>query len=106
VPWKAGAAPPRPSWDECEPEATGAERSKLDREAPELERRLVAILAAGVEGYSRLMHVSEEATMATLPDPIWRTHINELIFGDVPLVLFLRQCTTRTARTRSSSRSF
>jgi adenylate cyclase len=35
-------------------------------EAPELERRLVAILAADVEGYSRLMHADEEATMATL----------------------------------------
>jgi len=35
-------------------------------EAPPLERRLVAILAADVEGYSRLMHGDEEATMATL----------------------------------------
>jgi adenylate cyclase len=35
-------------------------------EAPPLERRLVAILAADVEGYSRLMHSDEEATMATL----------------------------------------
>ena len=35
-------------------------------EAPELERRLVAILAADVEGYSRLMHADEEATIATL----------------------------------------
>ena len=35
-------------------------------EAPELERRLVAILAADVEGYSRLMHTDEEATMSTL----------------------------------------
>jgi adenylate cyclase len=35
-------------------------------EAPELERRLVAILAADVEGYSRLMHADEEVTMATL----------------------------------------
>lgn len=35
-------------------------------EAPELERRLVAILAADVEGYSRLMHDDEEATMSTL----------------------------------------
>jgi adenylate cyclase len=37
-----------------------------DMESPELERRLVAILAADVEGYSRLMHADEEATMATL----------------------------------------
>ena len=35
-------------------------------EAPPLERRLVAILAAGVQDYSRLMHGDEEATMATL----------------------------------------
>jgi len=35
-------------------------------EAPPLERRLAAILAADVEGYSRLMHHDEEATMATL----------------------------------------
>lgn len=35
-------------------------------EAPELERRLVAILAADVEGYSRLMHTDEEATMSSL----------------------------------------
>jgi adenylate cyclase len=35
-------------------------------EAPPVERRLVAILAADVEGYSRLMRGDEEATMATL----------------------------------------
>ena len=35
-------------------------------EAPPLERRLAAILAADVEGYSRLMHGDEETTMATL----------------------------------------
>jgi adenylate cyclase len=35
-------------------------------EAPPVERRLVAILAADVEGYSRLMHGDEEATMAML----------------------------------------
>jgi hypothetical protein len=35
-------------------------------EAPPVERRLVAILAADVEGYSRLMHGDEDATMATL----------------------------------------
>ncbi len=31
-----------------------------------MERRLVAILAADVVGYSRLMRVDEEATLATL----------------------------------------
>ncbi len=35
-------------------------------EAPPLERKLVAILAADVEGYSRLMHDDEEGTLATL----------------------------------------
>ena len=35
-------------------------------EAPSLDRRLVAILAADVEGYSRLMALNEEATLATL----------------------------------------
>ena len=35
-------------------------------EAPELERRLAAILAADVEEYSRLMHRDEETTMSTL----------------------------------------
>jgi class 3 adenylate cyclase len=35
-------------------------------EAPPLERKLVAILAADVEGYSRLMHDDEEATLVTL----------------------------------------
>lgn len=35
-------------------------------EAPPLERKLVAILAADVEGYSRLMHDDEEAALATL----------------------------------------
>ena len=35
-------------------------------EAPPLERKLVAILAADVEGYSRLMHADEEATLRTL----------------------------------------
>jgi adenylate cyclase len=46
-------------------------------EAPPLERRLVAILAADVEGYSRLMHGDEEATMATLSAR--RTVVDELI---------------------------
>ena len=38
----------------------------LGLEAPPLERRLAAILAADIEGYSRLMHGDEEATLATL----------------------------------------
>ena len=35
-------------------------------EAPPLERKLAAILAADVEGYSRLMNANEEETLATL----------------------------------------
>ena len=35
-------------------------------EAPSLERKLVAILAADVAGYSRLMESDEEGTLATL----------------------------------------
>jgi class 3 adenylate cyclase len=46
-------------------------------EAPPLERRLAAILAADVEGYSRLMHGDEEATMAALSAR--RTLVDELI---------------------------
>jgi len=46
-------------------------------EAPLLERRLAAILAADVEGYSRLMHGDEEATMATLSAR--RAVVDELI---------------------------
>ena len=37
-----------------------------DMEAPPLERKLIAILAADVEGYSRLMGLDEEGTLATL----------------------------------------
>lgn len=46
-------------------------------EAPPLERRLAAILAADVEGYSRLMHGDEDATMATLSAR--RAVVDELI---------------------------
>ena len=46
-------------------------------EAPPLERKLVAILAADVEGYSRLMSVDEEVTLATLS--AHRTIIDALI---------------------------
>ena len=35
-------------------------------EAPPLERKLVAILAADIQGYSRLMSIAEEDTLATL----------------------------------------
>ena len=61
----------------AEPIASAPERLKLDMEAPELERRLAAILAADVEGYSRLMHGDEEATMATLSAR--RAIVDELI---------------------------
>lgn len=46
-------------------------------EAPELERRLAAIFAADVEGYSRLMHRDEEATMAALS--VRRATVDRLI---------------------------
>jgi class 3 adenylate cyclase len=37
-----------------------------DMEAPNLERKLIAILAADIEGYSRLMGIDEAATLTTL----------------------------------------
>lgn len=46
-------------------------------EAPELERRLAAIVAADVQGYSRLMHEDEEATVAALSAN--RAVVDELI---------------------------
>jgi class 3 adenylate cyclase len=46
-------------------------------EAPPLERKLTAILSADVEGYSRLMHQDEEATLATLSSH--RAIIDDLI---------------------------
>jgi class 3 adenylate cyclase len=46
---------------------TGNTRNRLIRmEAPTLDRRLVAILAADLESYSRLMALDEEAALATL----------------------------------------
>lgn len=46
-------------------------------EAPPLERKLAAILAADIEGYSRLMHLDEEQTLATLTSH--RTIVDGLI---------------------------
>ena len=46
-------------------------------EAPPLERKLVAILAADVEGYSRLMGFDEEGTLRTLSE--FRSVTDELI---------------------------
>jgi adenylate cyclase len=48
-------------------------------EAPEVERRLAAIMAADVEGYSRLMHRDEEMTMALLSAR--RAVLDELVVG-------------------------
>jgi class 3 adenylate cyclase len=48
-------------------------------EAPPLERKLVAILAADVAGYSRMMHQDEDATLATLTTH--RTIIDDLIIA-------------------------
>ncbi len=44
-----------------------------------VERRLAAILAADVAGYSRMMHADEEATLATLT--AHRAIVDELIVG-------------------------
>jgi class 3 adenylate cyclase len=46
-------------------------------EAPPVERKLVAILAADVEGYSRLMHEDESRTLSTLSSH--RAAIDELV---------------------------
>lgn len=46
-------------------------------EAPPLERKLVAILAADIEGYSRLMHENEELALAILTSH--RRIVDELI---------------------------
>jgi adenylate cyclase len=46
-------------------------------EAPPLERKLAAILAADVEGYSRLMGIDEEGTLKTLSE--FRAVTDELI---------------------------
>lgn len=48
-------------------------------EAPPVERRLAAILAADVDGYSRLMHADEEGTLETLT--AHRAIVDELIVG-------------------------
>ena len=58
--------------------AFGFSKGKGFRDAVlQLDRRLAAILAADVEGYSRLMHGDEEATMATLSAR--RALVDELI---------------------------
>src|SRR5690348_8877838 len=59
----------------CHRPGLGAVR--LCMEAPSLERKLVAILAADVEGYSRMMEIDEEGTLATLS--AHRTITDELI---------------------------
>ena len=50
-----------------------------DLEAPRLERKLIAILAADVEGYSRHMERDEVATLATLSSH--RLIVDDLIAG-------------------------
>jgi class 3 adenylate cyclase len=54
-------------------------QARVSMETPDLERRLAAIVAADVEGYSRLMHHDEEATMALLSAR--RATIDNLILG-------------------------
>jgi adenylate cyclase len=70
---------PRSFRHEVSPASQAKAIEIFDMEAPELERRLVAILAADVEGYSRLMHADEEATMAILSAR--RLVIDNLISG-------------------------
>ncbi len=60
-----------------------------------MERRLAAILAADVVGYSRLMGADEEATLSTLD--AYRRVIDDLIgnhrgrvFGAVPSIYSIR----------------
>ena len=59
--------------------------SKLGRvprlEAPSVERKLAAIFAADVEGYSRLMGLDEVATLRTLT--AYRVIIDRLIASDL-----------------------
>jgi adenylate cyclase len=52
-------------------------RDDIWMEAPPLERKLAAILAADVEGYSRLMHGNEERTLAALTT--YRRIVDQLI---------------------------
>src|SRR5580765_8358957 len=67
-------------------------------EAPPLERKLVAILAADVQGYSRLMETDEEGTLATLSahrvttDELLAQHNGRLFgtAGDIVLAEFAR----------------
>ncbi len=81
-------------------------------EAPPVERHLAAILAADVEGYSRLMHGDEETTLATLSAR--RAVVDELIgryrgriantAGDSVLAEFMSWSTRFTVRSRSRRR--
>ena len=56
-------------------------------EAPGVERRLAAILAADMVGYSGLMEADEKGTLARL-----RTHRLELIDPAIAKTLFQRYC--------------
>ena len=76
-------------------------------EAPPLERRLVAILAADVASYSRLMEVDEEGTLATLSafrlvtDGLISRHEEE--FAGPPATAFLRLSAARWRRSNAQS---
>src|SRR6478672_8752359 len=48
--------------------------TELSLVSPRVERRLMAILAADVAGYSRLVGADEEGTLAQ-----WKAHFRELI---------------------------
>jgi class 3 adenylate cyclase len=86
-------------------------------EAPPLERKLVAILAADVASYSRLMEIDEEGTLATLSafrvvtDSLISRHGGRICgtAGDSILAAFgsaLRRSNARsTSRTNSLART-
>src|SRR3954463_13231011 len=82
-------------------------------EAPPLERKLVAIFAADVVGYSRLMEADEEQTLATLSGH--RRIVDEAILrhrgriagtaGDSVLAELQAFSTRSTQLSRSNTRS-
>ena len=84
-----------------------------DMEAPHLERKLIAILAADIEGYSRLMGIDEAATLTTLSahraiaDALIAQHGGRICntAGDSVLAEFAASSTPFDAPSRSSATS-
>ncbi len=80
-------------------------------EAPPLERKLVAILAADVEGYSRLMGIDEEGTLAilsahrTITDALFAQHggricgtVGDSVLAEFASVFAAVQCAVEIQR--------